>query len=498
MANNRNSYGSILKSIGLFGGVQVFNILVGIVKNKFVAILLGPSGMGVVGMITSATNLVETFTGFGLRTSATRNIANATSSNDDYRIGRVLAIIRRLVILTGLLGTVVVFLLAKQLSIWSFGNEAYTTAFQIVSVTAFLNQICIGQTTLMQGTFHYKLMAKSSLWGSVIGLVISVPLYYLWGEKAIVPVIVISSVTSLLLSTFYSKKISYQRVKVNNQEVWKEGKGILELGLAIALTGAAGIGATYIVRAFISNTGSIADVGLYSAGIALCTMYVNTILNAMSSDYSPRLASMSNDRIAFIETINRQLKLMVTIMVPMIILFIIVIRELTILLYSEKFLPVTTMIEWMMAGMLFRATSWCMSFAQVARGDSKIFFWNELIASIYSIVFSIVGFYYLRFDGLGIAFLLNYLTYSIQMYILSHRRFQYRISRDTLSVIAQNIAVLVVVFLTMRLLKYTIWRYVVGLVLMIGALWLAYYNMNKMIPVKDSVRSILNRFKNNK
>ena len=60
--NNRNSYGSILKSIGLFGGVKLFQILVGIIRNKFVAVLLGPVGMGICGMITSTTNLVNSFT----------------------------------------------------------------------------------------------------------------------------------------------------------------------------------------------------------------------------------------------------------------------------------------------------------------------------------------------------------------------------------------------------------------------------------------------------
>lgn len=495
MSENRNSYGSILKSISLFGGVQVFQIIIGLVKNKFVALLLGPAGMGIMGMITSASSMVETLTGFGLRTSGTRNIASAVSSNDDYKIGKVLSVIRRLVIYTGLLGTVVIFLLAKQLSLWSFGNEDYTIAFRIVSCTAFLNQLNIGQTTLMQGTFHYKLMAKSALWGSVLGLIISIPLYYLWGTSSIVPVIIISSLTNLLLSTINSRKVSYKKISLTSLEIWRDGKGILGLGLAIAMTGAVGLGQTYIIRAFITRTGGLAEVGLYSAGIALTSMYVNTLLNAIGSDYSPRLASMSEDNVQFIETINRQLNLMVTMIVPMIVLFVVIIKELTILLYSDKFLPITSMIEWMMLGMFFRTCSWCLSYAQVARGDSKVFFWNELACSIYSILFTIIGYHYWGFDGIGIAFVLQYIIYTIQMYFLSKRRFKFDLSRETRRIVLQGLIILLLTFVIMRILHYSIYRYLIGLLLVVGTIWFAYHKLNRMLPINEIITRNINKHK---
>lgn len=43
---DENSYSTILKRISAFGGVQAFNILVTLVRGKFVALFLGPEGMG--------------------------------------------------------------------------------------------------------------------------------------------------------------------------------------------------------------------------------------------------------------------------------------------------------------------------------------------------------------------------------------------------------------------------------------------------------------------
>ena len=49
-ASNPDSYLHILKYISLFGGVQVLNVLIGIVRNKFVAMLLGPQGVGLISL----------------------------------------------------------------------------------------------------------------------------------------------------------------------------------------------------------------------------------------------------------------------------------------------------------------------------------------------------------------------------------------------------------------------------------------------------------------
>lgn len=48
--SEKNSYSHILKYTGLFGGVQGLNMLVGVVRNKFTAMFLGPSGMGLLSL----------------------------------------------------------------------------------------------------------------------------------------------------------------------------------------------------------------------------------------------------------------------------------------------------------------------------------------------------------------------------------------------------------------------------------------------------------------
>ena len=72
----KSSYRQIVKATSLFGGVQFFQIIISVIRSKFVAILLGPAGMGIVGLLTATTGLVAGLTNFGLGTSAVKNISD--------------------------------------------------------------------------------------------------------------------------------------------------------------------------------------------------------------------------------------------------------------------------------------------------------------------------------------------------------------------------------------------------------------------------------------
>jgi O-antigen/teichoic acid export membrane protein len=134
MQEQRSSYRQIVKATSLFGGVQFFQILISVVRSKFVAILLGPSGMGIVGLLTSTTGLITGLTNFGLGTSAIKNISEATATNDNARISSVITVMRRLVWLTGLLGAIVTLVFSPWLSEFTFGNRDYTLCMHFVYV----------------------------------------------------------------------------------------------------------------------------------------------------------------------------------------------------------------------------------------------------------------------------------------------------------------------------------------------------------------------------
>ncbi|MCB0476388.1 MAG: oligosaccharide flippase family protein, partial [Flavobacteriaceae bacterium] len=391
MSNERSSYREIMKTTSIFGGVQVFNILILIIRSKFIAILLGPAGIGINSLLNSTTSFIAGLTNFGLSTSAVKNIAAAFGTGDEKKIATVVIVLRRLVWITGLLGSIVTIILSPWLSKLSFGNYDYTMAYIWISCTLLFNQISSGQSVVLRGLRKINYMAKSSLSGSVIGLFVSIPLYYIWGVDGIVPAIILSSIAALLRTWYFSSKIKIDKVDVSLQRTKNEGKDMLMMGFMLSLSSLYALGKNYGIRVFIGNVGGMDQVGLFTAGFAIVNSYVGMVFTAMSTDYFPRLSAIAGDNQKANRLINQQAEIATLILAPIIAVFIIFINWVIIILYSDKFISIDRMMQWIALGIFFKASSWSMSFIFLAKGKSRLFIFNEVIGGTVMLIFQILG-----------------------------------------------------------------------------------------------------------
>jgi len=97
MNESKNSYRQVLKATSLFGGVQVFSVLVSIAKSKFAAIFIGPSGIGILGLLNSTLDLIIGFTKLGLDVSAVKEIS-ATKEEYTNKVSRVINVLLAFII----------------------------------------------------------------------------------------------------------------------------------------------------------------------------------------------------------------------------------------------------------------------------------------------------------------------------------------------------------------------------------------------------------------
>ena len=190
--SEQQSYRQIMKATSLFGGVQVFMILVGIIRSKVIAVLLGSTGVGMIGLYQTTLSLIQSVTSLGIQTSAVRDISEVSASNNEILIGRFFKTFYRWLWITGLIGAMVTLTFASQFSQLTFGSSDYTWSFVWLSIVLLLNAISSGQSAILQGMRKLKDLALSSFYGSLIGLVVSLPMYYYWELKGILPSLKIS------------------------------------------------------------------------------------------------------------------------------------------------------------------------------------------------------------------------------------------------------------------------------------------------------------------
>ena len=219
---DENSYKSILKGTSAFGGVQVFQILVALVRGKFVALLLGPAGMGIASLYTTAANTLQQLASLGLNLAIVKEVA--ATKDDPQKSATTFSIARRLVRVSAIAGAIVCLLMSPMLSEWTFGDDSHTFGFMLLSVMLFFAIAGAGELSLLQGLHEVKRLSKASIVGGVTGLVVGVPLYYFLGNAGIVPAMIALSVTTFL---FYyhsvRKSIELDKVKF----VWAEDRSDL-------------------------------------------------------------------------------------------------------------------------------------------------------------------------------------------------------------------------------------------------------------------------------
>ena len=317
-----SSYRKIVKGTALFGGVQVFNILISLIRGKLIAIILGPEGMGISSLLTSSTNMLQQFSSLGVNYSAVKDISLAKENGDQERLSLVIHVLRRLLHVTSLIGSLLSILFAQQLSLFAFGTIDYKWSFIGLSVMIYFTTLSNGELAILQGSRMLKQLAYSSIIGASLGLIVSVPLYYYYGYDGIVPAMIVLSLITFLFNRSYANKIQFDNSKVEWNTVKTIGRAMVALGVIMLVSSLFATISNYSLNAFISNFGSLKDVGLYQAANSITNQYVGVVFAAMGADFFPRLSGVSNDNIKVRTLVNQQSEIVMLIVTPLAILMI--------------------------------------------------------------------------------------------------------------------------------------------------------------------------------
>jgi len=472
----------------LFGGVQVFQILIGIVRMKFVAVLLGTAGVGIIGLLNAPVQLIISITGLGIAVSAVRDISNAKGSDDETRFSRVVMTLRRWSWFTGLLGAVVTITMAPLLSTWSFGDKEYTWAFVWLSVTLLLKAISKAQTSILQGTRRLRDMARATVIGSAVGLVTSVPLYYFFGVKGIVPAMIITSVTALLLSWYYARKVEVSEIRMTASETFRSGLGIAKLGIYMTIAGFIATFSTYVLNAFISNRGSIDQVGLFNAGWGVVGQYTNLIFAAMATDYFPRLSAMQDDNRKMNELVKQQTETALLIMSPLLALLIISMPLVVRVLYTPAFLPMVMFASLTVLGTPFKAMSWAMGYVNLAKGSGRLFVILEVISGMLMLGLNLLFYHLYKLNGLGISYIISYLFGVLLVYVVLKSKYNITYGfRDIKRYIITYL--LVAMSFSTVFIQDQFLRYGAGIVALIVITLYSLKVLNELMDIKSFIKS---------
>lgn len=489
--DHQSSYRQIFKATSIFGGVQAFNIIIGIIRSKAAALFLGTEGMGIVGLFNTTLELVRSITGLGINVSAVRDISEANSDENSRNVSEVITVVRRLCLFTGILGMAGVIVLSPWLSRWTFGSNDYTLSFVFLSVVPLFTSLSFGQLAVMQGLRKITYLAKANLYGGAISLLFLIPFYWIWGVKGIVPLLIVAAIITYCCTYYFARKVAIRNVLLNWKTVYVQGKGMVVLGVMLMMSSFFGVLVAYILRIFISKEGNLSEVGLYTAAFTLIDTYTGLVFTAMGTDFYPRLSAINKDNQEMTKLINCQAEIGVMILAPMVIVFMLFAPFILTLLYSSKFVPVTSMLQWAMLGILLKATSWPLAFSLLAKAKNKLFLIKEIASGIYYLGLSILGYKLWGLTGLGIGFLLAYICNLLQILLINKILYRITLSSDFYKVFVPQLLITIIAFVVIYFVNEVWVIYSVGILILVLSCLFSYRGLNRRLDIKSIIQ---NRF----
>jgi antigen flippase len=419
--SEKSTYGQILKSTALVGGSSAANIVIGMIRTKVMAVLLGPAGLGLFGIYGSIMDVAQSVAGMGMNSSGVRQIAEAVGSGNPERIARTAAVLRRLSIILGLVGASLLILFSQQVSMLTFGNANHTAAISLLAAAVLFREVSAGQGALVQGMRRIADLAKIGILGGVFGVLISVPVVYFFREKGVAPSLVGVAAMSILTSWWYSRKIDIRAVPLTPSQLKHETAGLLKLGFAFMASGLMMMGSAYIVRLIIVHKLGLDAAGLYQSSWTLGGLYIGFVLQAMGADFYPRLTARAWDNVACNRMVNEQARVGLLLGGPGVLATLTLAPVVITLFYTAKFQPAVGLLRWISLGGMLRAVNWPLGFIILAREERALFFWSELAWTVVNLGLTWLCVNVFGLNGAGIAFFGSYVFHGLLIYVIVRR-----------------------------------------------------------------------------
>ncbi|MCG3864088.1 MULTISPECIES: O-antigen translocase [unclassified Photobacterium] len=423
--NEIESKKQILKSSSIIGGASVITILVGLIKVKILALLLGPTGVGFFGIYTSVLALGSSIFGFGLVNAGVREIS-LQINNINY-LNQVRIFLKVISIFLGVIAILVIYSLRDEISSYLFNSKDEGIYILVLGLGIFFSLQTNVQLILLQGFRKIKEQAKLKIFSSLISTVIGIAIIYIYGVDGLAWAVIIVPATNYFIGVFYVKKnIQIKKNKPNLSTLCGISKNILYIGFIFMISGIMGEATKLGVREIIVDNLGINASGYFQASWQISMTYISFILGAMVADYYPRLTQSIGDKEKAHSVVNHQTEIALVFSSPIILCMLTFAPIIVKVLYSNDFYPSIEILRWQSFGDVLKILSWPLGFLLLAKGKTKSYFLIEMVWNISYFIFVYYGLKKYGIEVTGYCFVLSYFIYTIILFAMVNRECDFK------------------------------------------------------------------------
>lgn len=494
-STNNSSHQSILKATGVFGFLQILKLIISVITSKFVAVFLGPYGIGIVGLLTNAASLISSITSFEFLKVGTREIALNSTTDSAENLTKSIKNLQKIALLVGAFGALISIVFSEALSHFIFGNSEKKQWFYVLGIYFILTGFANARMAILQGVNQIQKLAWCNIVIAFFTAIGSILMYYYFKMDGIIWVVLYTSFVTLVVTAYFTRHYTFQFDFLGWNDFYQQSNPILKLGFVLSINLILGQICFFIIRLFLNEGGASSSVlGFYQVNTIIIVNYLGLIFNAMSYDFYPKLTAIHSDKNKMNELINSQIEIALLLVTPAIIFLYIFGPLLIEILFTKEFIVTFSILKLAVISVVLKSISMPMAYLILAKGDRWQYFKQELLGDVLNVTLTL--FLYRRFglEGIGLAYIINYMIYGVYVYYMVRTKYKFAFYKECLKLIQINGSLAVLGGLIVIFVEEN-WSTVLLLVLLVLSVFFSYIELNKRVSISNYIKTKLSKFK---
>lgn len=461
------------------GAASVLNILSGLIKMKLAALLLGPAGVGLIGLYQSFVQTGGVIASLGFGTVGTRQIAAAEAEGGAAAVGPVRQALFWGTLGLSLIGGLLFLAASGWLARYVLGSPQLRQDVAWLSLGVVLTVAAGSQGALLTGLRRIGDLARVQVAAGVLGTVVGALAIWVWGLGGVLVLVLAAPLLTFAVGHFYVARLERpQGPRPCPRAMAATWRQLATLGIPFMLSGLITTLANLTVRTLVQRELGNDDLGQFQAAWSIGMMYLSFVLAAMATDYFPRLSAVIGDRDKAINFVNEQTEVALVLCGPVILAMLALAPLVVHILYTAEFMPTIEILRWQLLGDLLKIISWPLGFVLLASGAGRSFIFAELAGMGVFVGVVMIGLPLGGVIATGVGFLLLYVVYLPVVYVICWRRIGFRwTARVVLHATMLGLAAISIATLS----RYSeLWTGVFGLAL---ALTFGLYGLSRLAQV---------------
>ena len=401
---------SPVRATAIVGLGSVLSLAASVGVAKVLAILIGPAGVGLFGVMQSLVGIAGMLVGLGVATGLVRGLSSAIARGDREEVRGLRQAALLIVLGSGSVGLILLVVARDWVALTVLGDASRSGDVLFIAPAVVLTAVAGVELAIINGYHRLEALTVGGVLGALAVSAATIALVAAAGEDGIAPAILAGAAASLVISfTVRAKTVGVSSRLSDPTRVAAVARSLLRFGGPYTASAIVGTGAQLLVPIIVLNQLGQTEAGHYRAASTIAVGYLAFLLTSFAQDYYPRIAAAQPEEL--VALIEKRMRLVMALAVP-VILATLALAPLAIrLLYSDEFLPASQVLEWQLVGDLLKLPAWALSFVILARGSSGRFFAVELLGGATLLVATLIGTATLGLAGAGIAYLVSYAVY---------------------------------------------------------------------------------------